>query len=61
VDGCAEHGNSGKHEQANGLLGAAVERHRVFSVTSGDSRLEECGKTRRLQARLRSSWRQPQF
>ena len=33
--GCAEHGNSGKHEQAYGLLhrDAAVERHRVFSVT----------------------------
>ena len=33
--GCAEHGNSGKHEQAYCLLhrDAAVERHRVFSVT----------------------------
>ena len=34
--GCAEHGNSGKHEQAYGLLhrDAAVERQRIF--TSGD-------------------------
>jgi hypothetical protein len=34
--GCAEHGNSGKHEHAYGLLyrDAAVERHCVFSVTS---------------------------
>jgi hypothetical protein len=34
--GCAEHGNSGKHEHAYGLLhrDAAVEHHRVFSVTS---------------------------
>jgi hypothetical protein len=33
--GYAEHGSSGKHEQAYGLLhrNAAVERHHVFSVT----------------------------
>ena len=53
---CAEHGNSGKHEQANGLLhrNAAVERHRVFSVTSGRLRaLEECAGKRRVDYRWR--------